>query len=373
MAKKSTNYQLLTTNSIMEQLLASAPKKLITPFRNQEVEGEIVSITQNEITLDFNSKSEGVLPKKGFSKEQLANLKVGQKLKAFVAEIENENGQTILSLHPTVSKVSRRRNRGGVSYDGFIQAQKQKRELSGFVVEANKGGLIVDVSGQMGFLPNSQVGFDLLSKLGQNSADLIGKNVKLSVIEVDEGNNRLIFSQRTTLSDELKNKLTAFKNKNKDQVSGKIVAILPFGLVVDVEGLEGLVFISDVAWEKIDDLSSLFKIGQEVEAKVIGIDLELGRINLSIKQLSKDPFLEISQKFQSDDVVKGEVAALTDQGVLINLEDGVEGLLPASKVPSGETYQAGDKISLLVDSIDSQRRRINLAPMITSTEGLIYK
>lgn len=367
MVKNSSN----NTSSIMEQLLAAAPQKLITLSRNQEVLGEVVSVSAKEIILDLNSKSEGVIPKKELSEEQLTSLKVGQKIKAFVVEIENENGQTILSLHPAVPKLSRRRSRGGVSYDSFIQAQKQKRELSGSVVEANKGGLIVDVGGVSGFLPNSQVGFDLLSKLGQDSANLIGQNIKLSVIEVDEGNNRLIFSQRTGLLDELKNKMTAFQNK--DQVSGKIVAILPFGLVVDVEGMEGLVFISDVAWEKIDDLSLLFKIGQEVFAKVIGVDLELGRINLSIKQLSNDPFLEISKKFQSDDVVRGEVVALTDQGVLINLEDEVEGFLPASKIPPGENYQPGDKISLLVDSIDSQRRRINLVPVITTTEGLIYK
>lgn len=353
----------------MEQLLASAPKKLVKVFRNLEVEGEIVSITQNEVIVDFNSKSEGVIAKKEFPQDQLNNLKVGQKVKAYVAEVENDSGQTILSLHPTVAKLSRRRGR--ISYDSFIQAQKQNRVLSGSVVEVNKGGLIVEVLGVTGFLPNSQVGFDLLSKLGKDLSDLIGQNISLSVIEVDEGSNRLIFSQRTKLSEDILKKLVDVKTNQK--VTGKIVAILPFGLVVDIGGLEGLVFISDVAWEKIDDLNSKFSAGGEIEALVLGTDLELGRINLSIKQLSKDPFEEMAKKFQPDDLVKGEVASVTDAGVNVKLEGEVEGFLPASKVIPGKSYEVGSDVSLLVDNVDLQRRRVNLAPMVTTTEGLIYK
>lgn len=358
-----------SNTSIMEQLLASAPQKLVSLSRNQEVLGEVVAITQKEVVLDLNSKSEGIIPKKEFG-GQISDLKIGQKIKAYVLEVENESGQTVLSLNPTQLKASRKR-RGGTSYDNFIQAQKQNRELTGVIVEANKGGLIVEVSGQMGFLPNSQVGFDLLSKISKDSSDLIGQSIKLNVIEIDEENNRLIFSQRTKLSDDYKKQLEEFKNK--EQVTGKIVAILPFGLVVNVEGLEGLVFINDVAWEKMDDLNTNFKVGQEIEAKVTGIDLELGRINLSIKHLSKDPFGEISKKFQPDDVVKGEVTSVTDVGVVMKLEGGVEGFLPISKMPAGQSYSTGNTISLLVDSVDLQRRRINLAPVITSTEGLIYK
>lgn len=369
-SKRPTTYNLQPTNSIMEQLLASAPQKVVSLSRNQQVLGEVVAITPKEVILDLNSKSEGVIAKKEFSQDQAANLKIGQKIKAFVSEIENESGQTILSLRPTQPKPSRKR-RGGVSYDNFIQAQRQERELSGLVVEANKGGLIVDVSGTTGFLPNSQVGFDLLSKISKDPSDLVGQQLKFKVIEVDEGSSRLIFSQRTKLSDDLKNKLESFKNKEK--ISGKIVAILPFGLVVDVEGLEGLVFISDVAWEKVEDLNTIFKIGQAVEAKVTGIDLELGRINLSIKHLSEDPFEEISKKFQADDLVKGEVVSATDTGVVVKLEGGVEGFLPAAKMSVGETHQVGSMVNLLVDSVDLQRRRVNLAPMITTTEGLIYK
>ena len=347
----------------------SARSKL-SLYRNQAVEGEIIAITQKEVILDLNAKSEGVIAKKDLSEDQIANLKIGQKLKAFVSEVENENGQTILSFRLTQPKSFNKR-RGGISYDNFTLAQKQSRELSGYVVEVNKGGLIVDVSGITGFLPNSQVGFDLLSKISKDSSDLIGQSIKLSVIEIDEVNNRLIFSQRTKLSEDLKNKLAAFKGK--DKVSGKIVAILPFGLVVDIEGLEGLVFISDVSWEKVEDLNVNFKIGQEIEAKVTGIDLELGRINLSVKHLSQDPFEEISKKFQPDDPVKGEVTSVTDAGVIIKLEEELEGFLPSSKVPPGKSYQIGSEVNLLVDNVDLQRRRVNLAPMITTTEGLIYK
>ncbi len=166
------------------------------------------------------------------------------------------------------------------------------------------------------------------------------------------------------------------ENLKKYQVgqkaTGKIVAVLPFGLVISVDGMEGLVFISDVSWEKVEDLSTLFKVEQEVEVVVTGADTELGRLNLSIKQLTEDPFTKIKEKYQPDDVVKGEVVQISTEGVKIKLDSGIEGLIPASKMGTN-TYEAGKLVTVLVDNVDLRKRVINLAPMITSTTDLIYK
>lgn len=371
----------LSTNTptTMEELLASryARSKLLKIYRGQQVEGEVLSINDKEITLEIGAKSEGILPSRSIPAEKLSELKIGDKLKAYVEVVENENGQTTLSLTYQI-KPSGFKGRG-VNWARFIQAQTQKSKLSGKVLEINKGGLIVDIEGSRGFLPNSQVGFELLSKASKGMEDTIGQTITVTVSEIDQNNNKLIFTQRGQVSDEVRNKLENFKKDTK--VQGRIVAILPFGLVVDIDpsgalgtgGVEGLVFISDVSWERQADLTRLYSVGDKVDVLVIGIDKELGRLNLSIKQLSEDPFAKLAENYPADEVVKGEVVSLSEAGVVFKFKDGVEGLLPSSKMEPGVTYEAGKSMSVLVDSVDMQRRRVDLAPFITSTEGLIYK
>lgn len=376
----------ISSNPIMEELLASQPQKLTTLHRGQEVEGEVVSISDKEIILDLGAKSEGVIQIREIPSDKLGDLKVGSKLKAFVYMTENEYGQTLLSYEKQVplmrtegsfrgGRGDKRGFKGGKSIDWakFFQAQSQKNKLQGSVAEVNKGGLIVEAMGVRGFLPNSQVGFELLSKSGQGMENLIGQDLTVTVIEIDQNNNRLIFSQRGQISDEIREKLKGFKPQQK--VKGKIVAVLPFGLVVDVGGTEGLVFISDVSWEKTDDLTKDFTAGEEIEALVSGVDEELGRLNLSIKQLSEDPFAKLAKHYPVDEVVKGEITAISQAGVTVKLgTDGeVEGFLPASKMGSSTQYEVGKTAAFLVDNIDEAKRKINLAPFVTSTAGLIYK
>ncbi|MDP3973323.1 MAG: S1 RNA-binding domain-containing protein [Candidatus Daviesbacteria bacterium] len=357
----------ISKNPTMEELLASQPKSP-TLYRGQEVEGEIISITDKEIIFDLGAKSDGILLKKEFPQANLSDLKVGKKFTAFIASLDNGSGQVVLSTSFQSSQKTGKRRK--TSFDKFTQAQKSDHELTGQVVEINKGGLIVEIGGVRGFLPNSQVGSELLIKTFTTS-DLVGQEVRFKVIEVDEDNMRLIFSQKLTLSKELEEKLQKFKQG--DKVTGKISAILNFGLVVDVDGVAGLVFISDVAWEKVEDLSKLYQVGQEIEAQIQNIDLELGKLDLSLKHLSEDPFIKVSEKYHADDSVKAEVVSIDEYGVKFNLEEGVEGFLPSSKMDPGTIYETGQKLTMLVDSIDKNHRKINLAPMVTSTAGLIYK
>ncbi|MDD5416258.1 MAG: S1 RNA-binding domain-containing protein [Candidatus Daviesbacteria bacterium] len=364
----------------MEELLASQVQKLKVLHRGQEIEGTVLAITGKEITLDLDSKSEGVIASRDIPDSVKLNLKIGDKLKAYVYMPENENGQVVLSSSPQ-SKIATSSFRGhGINWSKFIQAQNQKSKLQGKVTEINKGGLIVEVTGVRGFLPNSQVGFELLSKSGagplrrsdsEASMDnLIGQDLTVTVIEVNQDNNKLIFSQRGQVSEEALKKLRNFSLKQK--VKGKIVAVLPFGLVVDVSGVEGLVFISDVSWEKVDDLTKQFSAGQELEILVLGLDEELGRLNLSIKHLTEDPFAKLAEDYPTDEIVKGEVTAVSEAGVTVKL-DNIEGFLPVSKMEADNKYEVGASMNFLVDSVDIGRRRINLAPFVTSTAGLIYK
>lgn len=355
----------------------ASSQKVINTRRGQEMEGEIVLITDSELILDLGTKSEGVIQKREFPASAIEKLKIGDKVKAFVIFNENENGQVVLSLHQAQPKSGGRHGRE-INWSRFKNAQTQKSKLSGRVTEINKGGLIVEVDGVRGFLPNSQVGFELLSKAGKGMEDLVGQTINITVSEIDQDNNKLIFSQRGQVSAEVKAKLAEFKKDTKEQ--GKIVAVLPFGLVVNVKGSEGLVFISDVSWEKQEDLTKGFKVGEEIEVLVTGIDEDLGRLNLSIKQLSEDPFGKLTDKYPPDQVVKGKIIGDSESGVAVLLEDpsgelgtsGIEGFLPAAKM-GGTSYEVGQTVSFLVDSVDTQRRKINLAPFVTTTQGLIYK
>lgn len=363
----------------MEELLASQPQKLTNLFRGQEIEGEVISIGDKEITLDLGAKSEGVLASRDLPLEKRQKLKLGDKLKVYVYIPENDNGQTVVSYEKqafTRTEGGKDRSRGGkggsrfVDWSKFISLQKQKSKVQGKVIEVNRGGLIVEVLNARGFLPNSQVGFELMSKAGEGMDALIGQDLTVTIIEVDSDNNRLILSERGQVSDEAKDKLRSFKAGQKAR--GKIVAILPFGLVVNVEGTEGLVFISDVSWEKVEDLSKDFQTGQDLEVLVSGLDEELGRLNLSIKALSEDPFAKIAEKYPADEVVRGEITEVNESGVVVSLE-GAEGFLPAAKMEASAKYEVGKAMSFLVDSVDENRRRVNLAPFVTSTAGLIYK
>ena len=367
MATKTIN-----SNPTMEELLASryARSKPLTLYRGQEVEGEIVAKNERELILDLGAKAEGVISVRDIPSSQQDSLKVGDKIKAFVIVVENESSQAVLSFHPAVETKSIRGFKGS-NWSKFQTAQNQKSKLSGRVIEVNKGGLIVEVTGVRGFLPNSQVGFELLNKASKGMEGLIGQDISVAVIEIDATNNKLIFSQRGKLEDMVLKQLEGFKNNQK--VSARIVCILPFGLVVSAEEVEGMVYISDVSWDKIDDLNSLFKVGQEIEAVVLDVDKELGRVNLSMKQLAEDPFTKVAAQFAPDETVKAEVTTVSETGGFFKLENGVEGFLPSAKIDPDTKYETGKTLTMLVDSVDARRRKVNLTPFVTSTAGLIYK
>lgn len=350
-------------NLTMADLLAKQEsKKPLSVFRGQEVEGEIVSISDSEMILDLGTKSEGVLPTKDLSPEQSANLKIGDKLLTFVIQTENESGQVVLGLQRAIKKAVPQ------SWQKFESALKTSQSLKGKALELNKGGLIVEVDGIRGFLPSSQV---TLSQAA-NLEEMVGSELEVTPIEVDPSQNRLIFTQKTQISEDTKKSLS--KLKVGDEVEGQVAAVLPFGIFVSLEsGVEGLVHVSEISWEKVEDPKTLFKVGDEVKAKVISIEVTTGRANLSIKQLQKDPFKDKINDLSPDDIVKGTVLKVTSQGITVNLEGEIEGFLPSSKTDNPAAFEVGSKMQFLVDSIDEGKRRVNLAPFVTSTAGLIYK
>ncbi len=343
----------------MADLLAKQDNKSISLTRGQETEGQVIDIQNHEVVLDLGSKSEGILNKKDLSPEQLANLKVGDKLQVFVIRTENESGQTVVGLHRISGRAA-----NSPKWAKFEQLKHSGNTVSGKVLELNKGGLIVESNTIRGFLPLSQI---LISDAGNIDA-LIGKDLELVVIEVDSNQNRLIFAQKPHVSKEALVKLEALKEG--DTVKGKIKSVLSFGLVIETEDkLSGLVHISESSWDKVEDLNTLFEAGQEVEAKVLSVDKTAGRINLSLKALAKDPFEEKAAELELDDIVKVEITKIEKGVIMAALPNGLEATLNA---PEGE-HKVGDSVTVTVDAIDIQKRKITVSPFITSTKDLIYK
>lgn len=349
----------------MADLLAKHEEKNFAINRGQELTGEIISITPYEIIFDLGTKSEGVLPKKDLTTLQEETLKVGDKLQVFVVTTENESGQVILSLAKTTTTSK------GINlakWDKFQAAINSSKTFTGKGLEVNRGGLIVEIGDVRGFLPSSQVSLSTVA----NIEDLIGKELFVTVLEVDPSQNRLILSQKINVSKKAQEELG--KLKVGDLVKGEVAAVLPFGVFATLEnGVEGLVHISEISWEKIEDPNQYFKVGDKISAVVSSVDSNTNRVNLSIKQTKEDPFQKLASGFQKDDVVKGKVTKVSSNGVFVSLKEGIEGLIPTNKIGVDASYKEGDSVSVLIDNIDTQKRKIFLAPFITSTEGLIYK
>lgn len=350
----------------MADLLAKQDNKQETTLkleRGQEVEGDVVLITSSEVVLDLGGKSEGVLSFKEFPEDQQEKLKVGDKVKAYVVRAENESGQVVLELY----KTSTSKKGSNPRLDKFIAAKNRNQVLIGKGMEVNRGGLVVEVDRTRGFLPSSLVSLSQAANL----EDLIDKEIQVTVVEVDPSQNRLILAQKTSVSEETKEKVS--KIKAGEKLEGEISGVLSFGVIVKFEdGVEGLAHVSELSWDKVEDPSTLFKVGDKVSAQVISTDPALGRVNLSLKQLASDPFKEKAKDFHSDDIVKATVTKVTSQGIMLDVE-GLEGFIPSAKLEADETYEIGKSFNCLVDSVDEQKRRINLAPFITSTKDLIYK
>lgn len=349
----------------MADLLAKQENKQETTLkleRNQEVEGEVVLITNSEVVLDLGGKSEGVLSLKEFPEDQQESLKAGDKVKAYVVRAENESGQVVLELYKTSTS-----KKGNPKLEKFIAAKNKNQVLNGKGLEVNRGGLVVEVDRMRGFLPSSLISIDNAANLD----DLVGKDIQITVVEVDPAQNRLILAQKTSVSEDTKAKL--LKYKAGDKVEGEISGVLQTGVIVALgEGISGMAHVSELAWDKVEDPASLFKVGNKVAAQIISVDPAAGRVNLSFKQLTSDPFREKAKDFYPDDVVKATVTKVTGQGIILDV-NGLEGFIPSSKLESDETYEIGKSMNCLVDSVDEQKRRINLAPFITSTKDLIYK
>jgi small subunit ribosomal protein S1 len=365
---KKTSSRILKEPETMAELLSGANYNLKVFKPGDVVEGVVIEKTKRIIYLDIGGKSEGlVLDREIKAAADFVNqLQVGDKVQAIVTQAENEKGQTLLSLKQAAASAI---------WEEFEERIKTGEVVSVTGKETNRGGLVVTVRGLQGFIPASQFG----SKYATQIDDLINRQIEVKIIEVDREKNRLIFSEKeVSEAGVLKAQEEALKKvKIGDVFEGKVTGVMPFGLFVKVEvpaekkakegrplTLEGLVHISEISWEKVENAADYYKEGDKVKVQVLSIDKKSGKLGLSIKRLTTDPWVEIEKKYPVEAAVKGEVIRLAPFGAFVRLAPGVEALIHISKIPTDKTLKVGKKVECFVESVDKEARKMSLGLML---------
>jgi len=354
--------------SLMDRLLAKSPVLSVAFRRGQEIEGIVTNIARRMVLLDIGVKTEGVVAGDDVvaAGDLVEEMKVGDKVKAFVKHPENDQGQIVLSLTKS-AEVSR-----WVKLTKMMEEEK-KVEVVG--LEINKGGMVVKMGEFRGFVPTSQFGEKYLGKMEQ----LLGKSFKVKVIEVDQEQNRLIFSEKL-VSDSLAlaKKDDALDGvKEGDKFAGTVSGIMPFGVFVTVNvpikkekvdteaKVEGLIHISEISWEKVEDPNTLFKVGQELKVQVIGIEKGAGKLNLSIKRMMDDPWKNVAKKYATGTKHEGKIVRMVPYGVFVNFEPGIDGLIHVTNKPANREFKVGEEVNVFVEKLDLKSRRMSLGMALT--------
>lgn len=350
----------------MADLLANNQQQVVVPKKGATVSGVITGKQKKTLLVDIGAKTEGVVSDKEYelATEYIENLKEGDKVEAVVLSTENERGQVLLSLKQAALDAK---------WQFFTEAMSKDELLEAKGIDVNKGGLIVVVNGVRGFVPSSQFGKHYMGNINQ----LKGQSIKVKAIEVDREKNRLIFSERhVSEAKELAQRAKALESvKVGEAYTGTVSGVMPFGLFVTVEvpvegsedvgHVEGLVHISEISWEKVNNPKDYHKVGDHIQVKVLGIDEHSGKLNLSVKQLSDDPWKGITARYSPGTTFTGTVSRIEAFGVFVNVEPGVDGLIHSSKLSPDATLQKGEEVTVTVESVDEDQRRMSLSMVLT--------
>ncbi len=323
------------------------------------VEGDVVVIDKDEVLVDIGYKSEGLIPsnelsiRKGVDPQEIVEL--GQHIEALVLQKEDADGRLILSAKRAAFEKAWQR---------IEEAHQDQRTVEGPVIEVVKGGLIIDI-GLRGFLPASLVDIRRV----RNLDSFMGQRLECKVIELNRSRNNVVLSRRAVLEEERKEErhriLTTLQEG--DIVTGTISNLVDFGAFVDLEGIDGLIHISELSWNHVDHPSEVVEVGEEVQVKVLEVDRDRERISLGLKQTRKDPWQEIVERVNIGETIKGRVTKLVSFGAFVEVAEGVEGLIHISELADhhvetpDEIVRSGDEVEARIIDVDAKRRRLSLS------------
>jgi small subunit ribosomal protein S1 len=323
------------------------------------VRGKVVRVDKDEVLIDIGYKSEGVIPVSELSIRRSVNpadeVQLGDEIDALVMTKEDAEGRLILS---------KKRARFEMAWKRIEEAAESGEPVEGTVIEVVKGGLILDL-GVRGFLPASLVDIRRVQDLDE----FMGQTLRCKVIELNRSRNNVVLSRRAVLEEERKEMRQAILDRLSpgDVVTGTISNIVDFGAFVDLEGIDGLIHISELSWSHVNHPSELLEIGQEVEVKVLDIDRERQRISLGLKQTQSDPWQQVIDTYDQGDVVEGRVTKVVTFGAFIEVVPGVEGLVHISELAEHhvenprEVVTQGEAVKARIIEMDAERRRLSLS------------
>lgn len=346
------------TNVTMDELLASTDIKQLKT--GDVIEGTVTSVRKHEVWVDLGANGMGVVMRREIGHGQ--KLEEGQKVVTSVVDPEMDEGFALLSMRRAA------KDRG---WDELERVFEKQEIIEVVPYDANRGGLLIELEGIRGFLPVSQLAAghyprvsgadkdEILQKLNQ----LVSKSLRVRILDLSRKDNKLIFSEKEAVKDDMQERFA--KLKVGDVVEGVITGVIDFGAFVNVDGIEGLIHISEISWERVEDPRDYVKTGQTVEAKIIAIDKD--RLSLSLKQMSEDPWLHEVKAFKKGEIVEGKVTRITPFGAFVQLSPAVEALVHVSEMSNEEgvdpekIFQLNEKKKFKVLDIDTEGRKIALS------------
>ncbi len=339
------------------------------------VSGRVVRIDKDEILVDIGYKSEGVIPLSELSIRKSVNVadevQLGEMIDALVMQKEDQDGRLVLS---------KKRARFEKAWKRIEAASTAGETVEGTVIEVVKGGLILDL-GVRGFLPASLVDIRRVQDLDE----FLGQKLECKVIELNRSRNNVVLSRRAVLEHErreVRQRILDDLEPGK-VVEGVISNIVDFGAFVDLDGIDGLIHISELSWSHVNHPSEVLNVGEKVDVKVLEIDRDRQRISLGLKQTQADPWQSVIETYQINDIVPGKVTKVVTFGAFVEIHAGVEGLVHISELADHhvenprEVVNQGDELEVRIIEIDADRRRLSLSlKRVTpapdgSTEGAV--
>ena len=344
----------------MDELLAAQGDSVKQLTQGESIVGKVLSIRKHEVLVDLGAQGIGLVPRRevGFYR----SLNIGDEVTASIVETELDNGYSLLSLRKAV------KDRG---WDEVMATMEAGKIIEVSPYDANRGGLLVEYDGVRGFLPVSQLSAEHYPRVGGSDKDeilsrlniLIGQKLTVRILDCDRRANKLIFSEKEAIKDGLAARFE--KLAVGDSVKGVVTGVVDFGVFVNVEGIEGLVHISEISWERVSNPSDYVKVGETINTKIIAIDKD--RLSLSIKQLTEDPWMTEVDQFKTGDKVEGTITRITPFGAFVQISPAVEALVHVSELGDGDdadpekVFTLNERKSFVVLDIEKDSRKISLS------------
>ena len=343
----NSEYDTLIDNSLKN---SSAKEKSIAT-------GKIISIENEIVTIDVGLKSEGRIPLSEFSRPgQKTEIEVGEETEVFIENVDNANGETLLSREKAVKQKA---------WHNLQNSFNENKVVTGVPFNRVKGGMSVDLDGVVAFLPGSQIETRQIIK---DTKELLNKPLELMILKMDKYRGNIVVSRKAITENELKEQRTELLKNIKEGsiIEGKVKNITDYGAFIDLGGIDGLVHVTDISWTKINNPSDVLELNSTIKIKVLKFDEELSRLSLGIKQLTENPWDKVNENIKNNDKVIAKVINMNDNNVHLIINNNFDGVISLNELswlkkpphPS-KILNINDEIEVLVLDIDDEKKRVN--------------